>query len=665
MCGIAGFLDLSLKRGSDSLRTIVSGMADTLRHRGPDDSGTWVDASTGIAMGHRCLSILDLSSEGHQPMRSASNRYVLVYNGEIYNFYELKKELEGLGHFFRGHSDTEVMLASFEEWGIESSLKRFIGMFAFALWDRKEYLLYLVRDRLGIKPLYYGWNDKVFFFGSELKSIRAHPDFQPEIDINALALMIRYKYILAPFSIYRGIYKLLPGTILILEANKTYNNGSSFSTAVSERIFWSARTIAEEGVQTPLSGSAEQVTEELDAILRDAVRCRMVADVPLGALLSGGVDSSTVVALMQAQSMQPVKTFSIGFNESGYNEAVYASAVARHLGTEHTELYVTPDEALSVIPELPEFYDEPFSDVSQIPTYLVSRLARREVTVALSGDGGDELFSGYNRYFWGRSLWQKTSWLNPGLQRLGGSLLSMISPEAWDRFFEKINPFLPARFRQRTPGDKLHKLSDMIGWRTPEEMYQKLTSHWQIPSEVVKGADEPLTIVTDSECWANLEDLTLRMMFLDLVTYLPDDILTKVDRASMAVSLEVRVPLLDHRVVEFAWRVPLHLKIRNGQSKWLLRQVLYRYVPKNLIERPKMGFALPIDSWLRGPLRDWAESLLDEKRIKEECYLNHQPIREKWEEHLSGRRNWQYHIWSVLMFQAWLEKNLEQEKVKI
>lgn len=654
MCGLTGFFDASRQTSREELRATVMRMANTLRHRGPDDGGTWVDEEAGITMGHRRLSIIDLSPEGHQPMHSECGRYVVVFNGEIYNFLELRRKLETLGHGFRGHSDTEVLLASVKQWGLRQAVERFVGMFAFTLWDRKEHVLYFVRDRLGIKPLYYGWMGKTFLFGSELKALRVHPDFKRKINRNALALYMRFCYIPAPYSIYEGIYKLPPGTILTLPC-------ADPGTDPTPIPYWSAKEVAERGIAGPFTGSVDEAIAHLDTLLRNAIKLRMIADVPLGAFLSGGVDSSTVVALMQAQCGQPVKTFSIGFYEQDYNEANHAKAVAAHLGTDHTELYVTPEQAMAVIPKLPTLYDEPFSDSSQIPTFLVSELARQKVTVSLSGDGGDELFAGYNRYFWCRSIWQKIGWMPQGLRDTAAKALTMLSPQAWEAVFSKLDPILPGKIKQRTPGDKLHKLAEILAVENPEEMYHSLVSTWKKPTDVVIDASEPITMLTDRDRWADLPDFTQRMIYLDTVTYLPDDILTKVDRASMGVSLEARVPFLDHRVVEFAWRVPLSMKIRDGQGKWLLRQVLYRYVPRELIERPKAGFGVPIDRWLRKPLREWADDLLDRESLKREGYLRPEPIWKIWREHLNGERNWQYYLWGVLMFQAWLEKEKKSD----
>lgn len=654
MCGIAGLIDQS--RGE--LVPTLEKMVASIRYRGPDDSGIWTDRSSGVGLGHARLSILDLSPEGHQPMVSHSGQYVFSYNGEVYNFAELRSELEATGKKFRGHSDTEVMLAAFEIWGVEKSLQRFVGMFAFALWDRESRVLYLGRDRLGIKPLYYGWVDHTFVFGSELKVFEQVPKFPRSVNRNSLAAFMRYAYVPEPWSIYEDIYKLPAGCLLSIGLGQT-NACTSFSPEpdnlnVTWRPlrYWSAKSIIERGVTHPFEGTAQDAVEQLDRSLREAIGLRMIADVPLGAFLSGGVDSSVVVALMQVQSVKPVKTFTIGFREEDYNEAVYAAAVAKHLGTEHTELYVTPTEAMAVIPRLPEMYDEPFGDPSQIPTYLVSQLARRHVTVALSGDGGDELFAGYNRYFWGRRLWKQASRVPRFFRRSVAEGIQAISPEAFDHVSQRLKTLVPVL---PSFGDRLHKLAGILAMKDPEDMYLGLVSQWRYPLQIVKGAQEFLTTLTDRQRWATVNEFTLQMMALDLVTYLPDDLLTKVDRASMAVSLEARVPLIDHRVVEFAWRIPLSMKIQQeGEGKWLLRRVLDKYVPRALIDRPKMGFGVPIDHWLRGPLRDWAEDLLDEQRLRREGFFNPAPIRQKWVEHLSGRRNWQYAIWNVLMFQAWL-----------
>ena len=647
MCGLAGFVDLNgqLKEPVNKLQRMVN----TLAHRGPDDEGIWFDTEVGVGLGHRRLSILDLSPEGHQPMVSQSGRYVIVYNGEVYNFAALRAELDKLRYSFRGRSDTEVMLAVIEAWGLERAVNRFVGMFAFALWDRKSRQLHLVRDRLGIKPLYYGCVNGAFVFGSELKALRAYPGFAQPINRGALALLLRHQYIPAPHSIYEGVQKLLPGHILTLPLSRRVCE--NYKTLA----YWSAKEIAEQGSAAPFTGTAEEATQQLDNLLREAVGLRMVADVPLGAFLSGGIDSSTVVALMQAQSTRPVKTFSIGFNEAGYNEAEHAKAVASHLGTEHTELYVTAEEAMAVIPRLPRLYDEPFPDSSQIPTFLVSQLARKHVTVSLSGDGGDELFHGYDRYFKARRMWQKIGWMPRGARAAIARSLKAVSPEVWAEALGVLIPLLPDKFRTPFPGNKVHSLADVLSMDRPDALYRREMSQWRNPAAVVLGAEEPMTALTDPTREARLPDFAQRMLFLDLISYLPDDILTKVDRASMGVSLEARVPMLDHRVVEFALRVPLSMKVRGGQGKWVLRQVLYKYVPKVLIQRPKKGFSVPMDVWLRGPLRDWAEALLDECRLRTEGYFTPAPIREKWREHIEGKFSWHRHLWDVLMFQAWLE----------
>ncbi|TKB73879.1 MAG: asparagine synthase (glutamine-hydrolyzing) [Nitrospira sp.] len=648
MCGISGFLDTSRRRGADELRDIVLDMASSLRHRGPDDFGSWVDAATGIALGHRRLSIVDLSPLGHQPMHSASGRYALSFNGEIYNFRALRGKLEDLGHSFRGHSDTEVMLACFSRWGVHQALKLFTGMFAFALWDREARLLYLARDRFGEKPLYYGWMGKTFLFASELKALRAHPDFKGDIDRDVLALYFRYGYIPAPYSIYRGISKILPGTVLTL----TPETGSPPTVTP----YWSLRAVAEQGTANPFTGTETEAVARLDQLLRDAVKLQMEADVPLGAFLSGGVDSSTIVALMQGQSAEPVRTFSIGFHEAAYDEAPYAKAVAKHLGTAHTELYVTPEEAMAVIPRIPTLYDEPFADPSQIPTFLVSQLARRDVTVSLSGDGGDELFAGYSTYLWGLRAWNQIERIPRSLRALSGKGLTLLSSEAWESLFRMIEPIVPKRLRQRNLGSKFRAIAGLLPAESAEALYQAILTHWEAPGSLVIGASEPLTPLTDRTQWGNFPDLLRRMMYNDALMYLPDDILVKVDRAGMGVGLETRVPLLDHRVVEFAWQLPDSMKIRDGRGKWILRQVLSRYLPPSLIDRPKMGFGVPIGAWLRGPLKEWAEALLDEKRLKDQGFLNPDPIRNTWNEHLSGTSNWETPLWDALLFQSWLEQ---------
>ena len=639
MCGLAGFLDDNPRRSNGELTSIASRMADALIHRGPDGSGVWVDEEAGIGLSHRRLSIVDLSEAGSQPMISSCSRYVIIYNGEVYNSDELRADLPGVD--FRGHSDTEVILEGIARWGVEHTVKRLIGMFAFVLWDRESRHVFLVRDRLGIKPLYWSRCKNSLLFGSELKALWQHPAFDHEIDRGALAAYTRHNYVPGPRSIFRSVKKLPPGCILIVKPGQEPR----------ELKYWTMEDVARSGLMERTVVSDEDAVGQLDGLLGDAVKRRMVADVPLGAFLSGGIDSSTVAALMQAQSDRPIRTFSIGFHESGYNEAKHAAAVAHHLATEHTELYVTSEQARDVIPRLPDMFDEPFADSSQIPTFLVSELARRDVTVALSGDGGDELFAGYNRYTFTSDLWQKISVAPKPARRLLAATIRGLSPRAWDQLFA----ILPQKLRRAQAGDKLYKLASVMAGGA-DELYRGLVSQWDQPDSLVIDAHEPDSVLSDPKLKYWLNDQIERMQYLDTITYLPDDILTKVDRASMAASLEARVPILDHRVVEFAWKLPMQYKIRNGTSKWVLRQVLERYVPSKLFEREKMGFGVPIDAWLRGPLRDWAEDLLDERRLRDQGYFHPEPIRQRWQEHLSGTRNFQYPIWTILMFQAWIAR---------
>ncbi len=649
MCGIAGLLDGLNRCGNDELRDAALRMANALHHRGPDDVGTWADAESGIAFGHKRLSIVDLSPEGHQPMRSVCGRYVISFNGEVYNFQELRRELEGLGYTFRGHSDTEIMLSCISRWGVFAAVERFTGMFAFALWDRQERELHLVRDRMGEKPLYYGWVGKVLVFGSELKALRAYPGSRMEVDRDSLALFMRHNCVPAPHSIYKGISKVMPGTIMTV---------SSKNTACSPKgaTYWSVRAAAERGVAEPFKGSEADAVLRLEELLKDAVKRQMISDVSLGAFLSGGIDSSTIVALMQAQSERPVQTFTVGFYEDDFNEATHAKAVARHLGTAHTELYVTPEQTLAVIPKLPALYDEPFSDASQVPTFLISELARRDVTVVLSGDGGDELFGGYTRYFLGLDIWNKIEKIPAMIRNPLARGIRLLSPDSWSSLFRIMTPLVPTGLQFSNPGGKLQKLAEMLLGGTGEVMYALMGGHWNDASDLIIGATGSASPVTGSFPWNNHQlHIQESMMCADMISYLPDDILVKVDRASMGVSLESRIPLLDHRVVEFALQIPLSMKIRKRTGKWPLRQVLSRYVPLTLIDRPKMGFGVPIDIWLRGPLREWGEHLLDEKRLLEEGFFRPDLIRKKWNDHIAGTANYQFDLWDVLMFQAWLE----------
>jgi asparagine synthase (glutamine-hydrolysing) len=648
MCGIAGFVLGSTAR-IDATLTLRS-MIDPLTHRGPDGWGIHLDRGNSVGLGHRRLAIVDLSAEGHQPMVSRTGRYVITYNGEVYNFGKLRAELEPQGFAFRGHSDTEVVLAAIEAWGVEGAVRRFVGMFAFALWDRAEQELWLVRDRLGKKPLYYGMIQGSVVFASELKSLRRFPGFPGQIDPDALALYLRHNYVPGPRSIYQSIMKLAPGTLRKIRIRE----GSP--EIGPESRYWSIRDVFNEAREIDFKLAPSEAVEALDTVLREAVRERMVADVPLGAFLSGGVDSSTVVALMQAQSARPVKTFSIGFHESAYNEAHHAARVAQHLGTDHTEIYVTAEDALAVVPMLPSMFDEPFSDSSQIPTYLVAKIARQQVTVALSGDGGDELFCGYPRYRWWRTFWAARSAIPSPLRRSLAQLVRGVGIDTWNGVLAPIVWLAARSGRPMSVGNRLHKLAELLTLGSPELVYRGFISHWMRPDDLVIGGVEPETPLSATGGPTDLDGFTQYMMLLDILTYLPDDILVKVDRASMAVSLEARGPLLDHRVVEMAAQLPLDLKLRGSTDKWILRQVLSRYVPPRLFNRPKMGFGVPISSWLRGPLRDWAEALLDESALRSHGLLNPAPIRKVWREYIENGYPWHYSLWDILMFQAWFRE---------
>jgi asparagine synthase (glutamine-hydrolysing) len=646
VCGVAG--RWGAPQQAADLHAQVQRMAQALEHRGPDDSGTWADPDAGLALGHRRLSIIDPSSRGAQPMLSADERWVLSYNGEVYNHRALSRGLpDAIRSSLRGHSDTEVLLELIAASSLEAALPQLNGMFAFAAWDRRERELWLVRDRLGIKPLYYGWAGDDLVFASELKAIEAHPTFEPRVNRAALTLLLRHNRIPAPHSIFEGIYKLPPG-------HRIRIHGPAPEQA-ELRPWWSARDRALAAVQCGFSGSSEEAVRELHELLLDAVDQRRISDVPLGAFLSGGIDSSTVAALLQATSDRPVRTFSIGFAEDSHNEAEHAARVARHLGTEHTELYLQPHDALEVIPRLPQLWDEPFSDSSQLPTYLVSALARDHVKVVLSGDGGDELFAGYPRYQRALRIWRRVRGLPRGARRGMAAALEATPPALWDRAAALLAPITPRSLRTAALGDKVHKGAELLAAPSLTLLYRQLVSHWKRPTEIVLHADEPQTLLCDHLIEEELGEGVAALSLLDALTYLPDDILTKVDRASMAHGLEARVPLLDHRVFEFAWRLPTELKHRDGEPKWPLRKILQTYVPTHLWDRPKQGFGTPIGPWLRGPLRDWAESLLDERRLKDEGFFRPQPIREAWSQHLSGARQLHYLLWDVLMVQAWLD----------
>lgn len=649
MCGIAGFVD---RHNAPGRFNPLPGMINAITHRGPDESGIWTDERTGVALGHRRLSILDLSAAGSQPMQSADTRYTIIFNGEIYNHLELRERLQDQAPAWRGHSDTETLLACISAWGLERTLKATVGMFAIALWDRHHQTLSLARDRVGEKPLYWGWQGDVLLFGSELKSLKAHPAFTAKVDRNVLALYLRHGYIAAPHCIYEGIQKLPPGHYIEF----ALHDHATVQTARSHP-YWSMNHAIRAGLEQPFEGSDTEAADALEQQLMRSIGGQMMSDVPLGAFLSGGVDSSMIVALMQAQSTQAVRTFTMGFSDERYDEAPYARAVAQHLGTQHSDMLVTPEEALAVIPELPRIYDEPFADSSQIPTFLVSRLAKQHVTVALSGDAGDELFGGYNTYRVAPRTWRKINHLPLAVRRGASAVLKHTPPAMLDGILGGLRPFMPARLRRNANGEKVRKFADLLCAGSREAFYRGMVSHWRHPENVVYGASETPSRLNTSQDWPEFPSMPFEqwLMAMDAQTYLPGDILAKVDRAAMANSLETRVPLLDHRVIELAWRLPLDMKIRDGKGKWLLRQVLYRHVPPELIERPKKGFSIPLGAWLRGPLRDWAETLLDEQRLQREGYFNPAPIRQAWAQHLSGKCDCSTSLWCILMFQAWLE----------
>lgn len=651
MCGLAGFLDNRVLDRIDDAAAQLKSMTDALSSRGPDSAGYWLDGDAGIALGHRRLAILDLTESGAQPMQSPCGRFVMVFNGEIYNHLDIREALAcaGATPAWRGHSDTETLLAGFSTWGIRPTVERAVGMFAFAVWDRRERLLTLGRDRMGEKPLYYGFQGegraRIFLFGSELKALARHPAFEGRLSMPAVHLLMRHNYVPDPYSIYVGIAKLEPGTLLHLVPG---------AESLRRETYWSLAETALRGSRSPLALSPDAAADELERLISQAVRGQMLADVPLGAFLSGGVDSSTIVALMQRQSSRPVKTFTIGFGEAGFDESAHAAKVAQHLGTDHTELILSSQQAREVIPRLSTLYCEPFSDSSQIPTFLVSQLARRQVTVALSGDAGDELFAGYNRYLLTHDVWHRLSRLPMPVRKVMARVALALPPQRLNGIAGLAMLLLPASMRLSDPGQKIHKAAGVLSAASVDELYRGVVSHWD-PAALLRTGEEPATLLTGLRPeLPGLGDIE-RMMALDALTYLPGDILVKVDRAAMGVSLETRVPLLDHRLVEWAWKVPLEYKLRDGTGKWLLRQVLYRHVPRELIERPKMGFGIPVDAWLRGPLREWASDLLEPRRLAEQGIFDAAVLQGRWEDHLSGRGNHAYRLWDVLMFQSWFE----------
>jgi asparagine synthase (glutamine-hydrolysing) len=648
MCGIAGFV--GRLQPVEEMESIVRAMSASLAHRGPDGSGIWTDRDCGVALAHRRLAIIDLSAEGRQPMVSPSGRFVITFNGEIYNFRDIRKSLERRGVRFRGHSDTEVFLALIEEEGLASALEQSAGMFAFALWDRRDRNLSLVRDRLGEKPLYWSAEGDRVLFGSELRSLVAGFGRVPDLDRDSIALLMRYNYVPAPRSIYGNIGKLEAGTILKVSCR------DGVASIRGTHRYWDVSQQIARAKQRRFSGTLDDAASELDLLLRRTVGEQMISDVPIGALLSGGIDSSSIVALMQALSPRPVETFSIGFAEPEFDEAQHARRVAEHLGTSHTEMYVTAEDAMSVIPDLPCVYDEPFSDSSQIPTLLVSRLVRSRVTVALSGDGGDEVFGGYNRYVHAIDLWRAVRWVPSPLRRTAAALIRRImAQQPGDQSsVHRKNP-VPGKPRHPALRDRMQKVVDLLDADGAASVYERLLSHWRQPEQIVIGcSDEGKAGIVDLQRVGTSAEYLEFMMLSDTRNYLPDDILVKVDRAAMSVSLETRIPMLDHRILEFAASLPMEFRCHGRVGKRVLRRLLGRYVPPALTERPKAGFAVPLSSWLRGPLRDWAETMLEPSRMRADGIFRCEPIRALWQEHLTGRRSWAYHLWDILMFQAWL-----------
>ncbi|MGI6685146.1 MAG: asparagine synthase (glutamine-hydrolyzing) [Bacillota bacterium] len=655
LCGITGFIDFSQSITMDQMTKIINNMTHSLAHRGPGQKVTWISLENRVALGHQRLSILDLSPTGSQPMTSPSGRYKLVLNGEIYNFRSLRQELEKQSFHlpikFRSTADTEVALAAIEFWGLEKALANFTGMFAFALWDDQEKKLHLVRDRVGEKPLYYGWANQRFIFGSELKALTCDSGFLKEINRNALNHYLRLGYVPAPYTIYQNTYKLLPGTILTINKNNPRHPKLT--------SYWSMQDTITQGKERQFTGTPSEAISHLERLMRYAVKRQMIADVPVGAFLSGGIDSPLIVALMQEQSITPVRTFTLGFFDPKFNEADKARAISKHLGTDHYELFISPEEALKVIPYLPQVYDEPFADSSQIPTFLVAQLARTKVTVILSGDGGDELFGGYNRYLSNKKLFSALSHI-PGVVRKSiRTNLARKTPEDWMNIFASLKGFYPQKFDKWFTGNRIYDLIELLKYETPEDFYLWKISCWKHPGTVLRKYDEspsPLNWQWQTTQIPAQQDFYELMMALDLTNYLPDNILVKMDRAAMHHSLETRTPLLDHSIVEFACQLPLNMKIQGNLGKWILREVLSKYIPQKLTQGPKRGFNVPVGDWLKGPLRSWAEALISEDRLIKEGYLEPGTIQEAWNLHISGRGNFEARLWNILMFQSWLEQ---------
>jgi len=653
MCGIAGYIS---DDGASDFKTNTQNMLDALKHRGPDDSGVWLDSKSGVALGHRRLSVLETSNAGSQPMTSSCGRYVIVFNGEIYNHLSVRDELKKLNtsdlsnlsnanFHWRGGSDTETLLESISKFGLKKALKTSVGMFAFALWDIENKTLSLGRDRFGEKPLFYGWNRGQFVFASELKALQKIPKFNNPINRDALSLYFQFTNIPSPHSIFEDIYKLEPGHFLILKRNELSKKIIQISP------YWSLINEAEKS-QKNIILNEDKAIKMVDSQLRKTLSEQSIADVPLGAFLSGGIDSSLIASLLQSQSDKPIQTFTVGFDEKAYDESIYADAVARHLGTDHHEIRVTSKDAINVIEKLPNLYDEPFSDSSQIPTFLICQAARQNVTVALSGDGGDELFGGYNRYFWGPVLWNRIKWLPFPVRKILGNMIKLISIDNWNRG----NNFLFRSDAIPNLGHKAHKFSNSIKRvNSFNSLFLRLVSEWLEEDKLVIGAKDLPTKFDNINTIKDYQPESI-MMLIDSLTFLPDDILTKVDRASMGVSLETRAPFLDHRLAELAWRLPQDMKMRGKEGKWILRQLLDKHVPRKLFERPKAGFAIPIGEWLRGPLREWAEALLERSLLREQGFLDVDLVHKYWNEHLRGDVDWGGRIWSILVFQAWLER---------